>query len=516
MPTGQRRRKPTVKLDNRQLDSLTDECMDLLRSANSPPALFQRGAQLVRIRNDKDGRTIIDCMTPDLMVNRLAETIRFVSVDRRGNKSNQYPPTAVAKNILAMDSWPFPGLIGVVEMPVLRTDGTVLDAAGYDPTSQLVYAPAPDLRVPRVQASPSRGQVNAAGTLIADILSDFPFAGEADRANLWAALITPVIRPFISGQVPACVIEAPKAGTGKSLLTEIIVIIATGRPASMMGAPRDDENEWRKAITAVLRDGPAIVVIDNIDRGVSSAALSRALTASIWSDRLLGVNQTLHIPSRACWFITGNNPQIGGDLPRRVFDVRLDAAAAEPWLRGGFKYQDLSAHVAEYRGNLIWAILTIARAWLTAGRPVPEQVTRLGNFTEWCEAIGGILGFVGVGGFLGNLRQSYDRLDADNEQWQTFFTWWSAKYGEKAMTLRELARNSANGWESEMPNYLPDYLVGEYQAFDKDLRNNFLVRLGNALRDRVDTVWADGLTLRRTPGTDSRSRTRLWQVVRNA
>jgi len=56
---------------------------------------------------------------------------------------------------------------------------------------------------------------------------------------------------------------APTAGSGKNLLVEVTSVVATGRPALPVSAPRDDE-EMRKRITAQLRRGTPIIVLDNI------------------------------------------------------------------------------------------------------------------------------------------------------------------------------------------------------------------------------------------------------------
>jgi hypothetical protein len=51
------------------------------------------------------------------------------------------PPKVLAQNILATPDLPFPPLRGIVEVPVLRPDGSILADPGYDPATKLYYQP---------------------------------------------------------------------------------------------------------------------------------------------------------------------------------------------------------------------------------------------------------------------------------------------------------------------------------------------------------------------------------------
>ena len=123
-----------------------------------------------------------------------------------------------------------------------------------------------------------------------------------------------------------------------------------------------DEEEWRKRITATLRTGPAAVVIDNIRHRLDSSALSSAITTPCWEDRVLGASETLRARVRCAWIGTGNNPALSGEMARRTVRIRLDAKVDRPWLREGFRHPNLRGWVAERRGDIIDAVLTLCRA----------------------------------------------------------------------------------------------------------------------------------------------------------
>jgi hypothetical protein len=144
------------------------------------------------------------------------------------------------------------------------------------------------------------------------------------KANALALLLTPMLRSAIAGPVPLALIDAPQAGTGKSLLTQVLALIATGRSAAMMTVPAGDE-ETRKKITASLLSGTSLILLDNVAAPLLAGSLAAALTTETWSDRLLGQSAMVTLPQKVTWVATGNNIALGGDLARRCYWVRLDA-----------------------------------------------------------------------------------------------------------------------------------------------------------------------------------------------
>ena len=93
---------------------------------------------------------------------------------------------------------------------------------------------------------------------------------------------------------------------------------------------RDDDAEWSKVITAVLIKGSTIICFDNVDGLLRSPSLASAITAKVYSGRILGFSKTVEIPVNVSWFVNGNNIQLGGDLPRRCYWIRLDAKMSRP------------------------------------------------------------------------------------------------------------------------------------------------------------------------------------------
>jgi len=383
-----------------------------------------------------------------------------------------------------------PPLVGLTEAPTLRPDGSILQEPGYDAATRLVYVPSPTCIVPPIPFTPSAAERAAALALVDDVLADFPVADTASHANALAGLLTPLVAPVIARPIPAALIDKPKMGTGASLLTEVIAVLATGRAAATLTAPtgRSGEDEWRKVMTATLLEGQKVITIDNVEGEVRAAALAKAISGTTWKDRVLGVSETVELPLHVSWYLTGNNVRLGGDLPRRVYWVRLASLEAEPWKRdpSTFRHPDLIAYVTTRRGDLIAAGLTLARAWFADGCPV-ERPPRMGGFQRWADVMHGILTTAGVSGFLANQDDVFAELDLEGPAWTRFVAAWFAEFGDAPTRVNDVVKVLISNPEGDLRAALPGTLV---EALERE--RGFAQRLGMALQKRRDQVFPDG------------------------
>jgi hypothetical protein len=494
--------RPVIVYNDRQLDEVTREALDALRASNSPPELFVRSGQIVRVRADEESRPIIDIVGEPELRARLA-SVTDAMINGKSGPVNCFPHKDVVKNILALGEWPFPALQGIVEAPALRPDGTVLMEPGYDTMTRLLYVPAPGLCVPEISDEPDNLDVAAALNTVEETIGDFPFADEASKTNTLATMLTSIVRPAIRGKTPLALIDAPQMGTGKGLLSEVIGLIATGRDSAMMSAPREEE-EWRKRITATLLTGASVIIIDNVERELDSAALASVLTAREWTDRILGLSKMVTLPVRTIWIANGNNIKVGGDIARRCYSVRLDAKTARPWKRTEFKHKDLLRWVSENRGEILAALLTLARAWFAAGKP-NYRVPAVGGFDEWARTVGGVLGFAGVTGFLKNLDGLYDTADESSLQWEAFLELLASTFEDEPFTVNKLV--GCPQTDPQVIETLPDDVTS-----DGDGEVNLQRRLGKAFSKREGRRYGDSnIHLERS---GMKSRAVKWCVVR--
>jgi hypothetical protein len=511
------------------LAATTAEALRVLAGANDPPHIFTRGIELSRvIRNDED-RPLIQTLEPHALRGRLARVASWYLKAKNGPYPAP-PPMDVVQDIRSLDDRGdgFPPLVGILEAPSLRPDGTIILQPGYDRPTHLFYDPDAGLTVPDIPLQPTEEQLHAAVATIADILDDFPFDSQASRANAHALLLTPVIRPLLGDSpAPMALLDAPKQGTGKSLLVRAISILATGQDAAAFTAPQD-EAEWRKAITSMVIEGRPFVMIDNVDLrdfrsgdsiALQSAALSALLTTGRHKDRVLGASKMVELPSRATWVATGNNIQVGGDLIRRVYRVRLDAQVSRPWLRpsSGFRHPELLEHVQRHRGELLGALLTVCRAWVAKGRPDPTTPI-LGSYEAWSRTVGGILEVAGIEGFLDDLGDVYEQADAETPEWEGFLARWHELLGDGWMTVAALDAQIQGDIDPEGRTIsgkveLRDALPSEIS--DAVGTKGFRKKLGQAMRKRVGTRHGDD-QLFITKRTNGHAKVQEWRVASGA
>lgn len=506
---------PKVIVNDRQLRDLVDDVGAALEDWNKPPRLYRRATSLVHLLVGDDGRLTIHLVSADALMGYASQSADFFKKPPRAAdddsklKPARPPKDAVRALLDSSQLLGFPILRGVVEVPLMRPDGSILDEPGYDEKSEYLYEPMPGLVVPDIPHEPTRADVDAARKLLFDeLLVDFPLVDDASQANAVGLLLTAVIRRSIAGQVPMALINAPVKGTGKSLLAEIVAVIATGVGAAMTTLSNNPEEE-RKRLTAQLWAGMDICVIDNIDTKLASGVLAAMLTAPVWSDRILGKSKMVVLRNTTVWMATGNNLEIGGDLSRRCYEVRMDAKVARPFQRE-FRHPNLFAWTSEHRGELIAALLTIARAWHAAGCP-PGRQRRLGSFQSWADVIGGILDFVGIDGFLDNLDALYQRDDADVAAHELFLNAWELEFGSDPITSATVEAAIAGGCP-EIKAALPDQLAEALdqpggEATRKRRIGQYLAKLeGRRFTD-------DGLRLEHGP-YDTHRKIQTWRVCR--
>lgn len=502
---------PEIQINNRQLRDSTAQAINALVAANNPPEIFVRMGQLCRITINEDGHPTIEPLKEAGLRYYLSKAADFIRVGDTITMVS--PPKDLVQNVLVAPSWPISPLRGIVEVPVLRPDGSILDTSGYDPATQLFYHPlAGATAVAKISPNPDQQDaVNSANFIFDELLVDFPFVDQASRANMVGALLTPIVRHVITGPVPMGLFDAPQAGTGKTKLVEIIGMISTGRWTPMRTPPmrRDDDAEWSKVITSALLKGSNINCFDNLDGVLRSPSLCLVLTSLVYSDRILGTNQHPEIPLICSWFATGNNIQLGGDLPRRCYWIRLDAKMSRPWKRDDFKHKDLEGWVTENQSRLSMALLTMARAWHIAGQPEPDSPI-LGSYQAWCRIVGGILKFARVKGFLDNLETMHQKADLEGQEWEAFLSAWRNHYGDAVILVKELVKETQEEDGSALRDALPHRLA---EALSKK-GSGFAISLGRALQVKEGVHFGDlGLHLVRVPEADKKSGANGWQVL---
>jgi hypothetical protein len=488
--------RPTVRVDA-PVHLVADALIAALDTANTPqPTIFQRGRQLVRVVFSCSGGPpvpLIDALTVDSLrpiVGTVAHLVKY-NTKVKGDVTADATREQLAA-VLTAPAWPFPVLAGISEVPFVRPDGTLHLTPGYDPATGLLYAPAPGLTIPPVPDLPDAGAIAAARTQVLELLTDFPFTTDSERANALALFFLPFVQALIAEPTPLHVVEAPAAGTGKSVLVEMCLYPAIGDRLNA-DTPKADDTEISKWLASkALAQSPACW-LDNLPFGLNSPVLAGAITAGRWSVRLLGGNDLLEMRYRPVYVLTANNPVFTEEVIRRCVRIRLDSNTDRPAQRTNWRHKDFRAWLQTSRGALIGAALTILRGWERAGQPRADLF--FGSFQTYAAVLGGILTYLDVPGFLANLAELYEVADPDSAQWAELVDRWHPhpELGRKPVGTSDLYR-----------------LATEIPAFDLgNADRSAQTRFGKALskqRDRIYNGW-------KITSMGTRNRAALWQLL---
>lgn len=394
------------------------------------------------------------------------------------------PTVETLKQVVSGTHWPgVRTLRRIATSPVVRPDGSLLQERGYDAATGIFYAPTEDM-VP-IPARPSVQEVAAARSELMDrVFADFPWAEDADRANFFGLLVTPLLREFLGDAVtPFGLITASTPGSGKSNLAEAIGHLY----GYSMQPMQSSDVELKKTISSTLNDSQApVVIFDNVRTGftIRSAELAGLLTQASWQDRLLGTSTMIRARNNRLWLATGNNLRLGGDMVPRTVRVRLEPKMENPEaipserFRLGCQFSDW-IKVPENRASLLRNLLVLVADWTAAGATRISRPMR--SYTQWASGVAGFLAHHGIAGFLDNAHHLLESNPEDEEA-VAFLEQWEQRVGpDKQMSATDLVSNYRAGlfvdhrgevdaWDGTFPaawdgkalnrRQLPQYLDG--------------------------------------------------------
>lgn len=332
----------------------------------------------------------------------------------------------------------YPGirvLEGVVEHPVLRRDGSVMQTPGYDEATGLLYEPAGEIL--QISDAPTIDDARAAVAELEDVVCDFPFSGPAHRAAWMAALLTPIAAPSSLWEwcAPLFFFDANTRGSGKTLLADIISLIVTGREMSRIILPTDDP-EATKLLLALAIQGDALVFFDEAPT-ISGAPLNAALTGRQLGGRILGETRKAVATLRATFYASGNNVVVKGDSARRVIQSRIETKEEHPEDRSTFKHHNIKPWTVRERPRLLRAVLTIMKAYHVAGKP--PQRPLLGGFEGWSRAVRDPLVWAGCADPC-ETRKAILAADPEQVQLQQLLSGWREVAGKDPISVAEAAQ----------------------------------------------------------------------------
>jgi len=437
--------KPLLIIDPGNLPTVAINLRDILANSGT---LYNRGTPARITPSSSDAMPVATPLTTHGVVRLAHELSRPVK-----NGEPATVPDRVANMYLDMQGeWGLPKLAGICTTPILRDDGSVVSAEGYDLATGVYCHGIPEIMIPE---HPTREQAQDALQTIRNAFRTFPFADSArrfdvalgvdvvdhdkpigiDETSFICALLTAICRPSL-WLAPGLLLNAPAisgAGSGKGLLVRAIGMIAYGthvRPFT----PGHDRLEMDKRLVAEVMEGRPILAMDNINATLlRSNTLASLLTERPTGVRLLGQSRMVTLEHASFIALTGNGLSVSEDLARRFLYCELDAHCEDPERRSfepGF-----IDYIREHRSELVSASLTI---WRWGRQTEMKRGVPLGSFEQWGESVRDPLVALGLPDPVDRIRQIKERDPARQRVIEMFGAWWEA-HKDNAVRAADLA-----------------------------------------------------------------------------
>jgi hypothetical protein len=419
-------------------------------------AIYLRGGIVVQPpRLDAEARLDMRPHTVDTIATYASQWVQYYrdTVDKKGDvhrKAVPIPRPDLAA-LLALSDLPerVPHIDHVYGCPVLLPDGGVMTGTGYDHGTRS-WRTIGDIATEEMAVEEARD-------VLWELVDQVPFVGGRTSASFGAvvaAMLTPLVAHVAPGPAPMLVIDANVQGTGKSRLAQVILRSVFGRAWPPSPLPTGTETSEKRLTTLALSGTPA-VLIDNVRGVVRSTELEAALTSEVHSDRILGTNRQAVIRWTPLWIMTSNNARLNSDMVDRIMLCRLHSDHESPRSVGGWRVQDIAAHIEAQRGRIVSALVCILRAGYTAGWPSPP-LGAWGSFEVWSRHVLSALHVAGITDPRTDREQWVGEVDVDREELSSILDAWPAGDAYSASEIEDALRQG--GKDSPLPPALVDAL----------------------------------------------------------
>ncbi len=500
------RHKPLIRAVEGEMHRVVDAAEMVLANGGNH---YQSGGLIVRVHTDaRTGNPETAPISLPALTKSLSTVASWEKFDKRSDDWVRRDPPARHCSILydSKEYQHLPALNGVVRQPYLReSDGELIDEPGYNRESGLFGVfDAGKFSIPNIAAI-SDDQVKLAKGMIEDLLVEFSFTDNHDKAAAVSAIFTAVVRPTLP-HAPAFHAKAPVFGSGKSFLCELTSIFAGPAGSLKVSYPRTAD-EATKSMLALLMTSPAVIEFDDMDCDwIPHGTINRMLTAEHITDRILGVSKTATVSTRSLILGSGNNVGPVRDLLRRVITINIDPRCATPATKiySGNPVETVKSN----RESYVSAVLTLILAWKAAGSPkadVAPIASYSGLWSDYCRHAVMWLGYPDPATSL--IEQL--KHDPDAENLFALMTAWHTCFGSNLTTVRKAVEtvdkassfDKASDSEQDLLDALTEFPVGSKGNLNRS-------KIGWILKKNADRI-IDGYHFERGEA-DGRT---AWNVV---
>jgi len=282
-----------------------------------------------------------------------------------------------------------------------------------------------------------------------NIYKEFCFQERQDYINAIAGLITPFLRGLFSDfnvRTPMFCYMANRERAGKDYCAGVTGLVLEGynleEPPISSGEYKSSgtNDELRKKLVSGLIAGKKRMHFANNKGKLNNAVLEGFLTSKIFSDRLLGKNDSPNFSNEIDVSISGNmGMTFTADLANRSRFVRLFLDIEDANQRQ-FDNPNLHKWVQDNRSLIISSIYALIRNWYEKGKP--KGSLPFASFPEWAEICGGIMECAGIGNPCVKDEKAGQgaAVDEDTEEMKLLFEIANEKYEDQWLKKDEIRR----------------------------------------------------------------------------
>lgn len=359
------------------------------------------------------------------------------------NKSmNQQTSSIVLVSPNFQDKLPKIKRIFAIPIPIIYKEKITFPKKGYDKRfeSWLNY------KSPTINQNLS---LEEAKKILYKIYNEFCFQNKQDYVNAIAGLLTPFLRGLYSNfnvRTPLFCYLANRERAGKDYCANITGLVIEGtaveEPPISSGEFRSSgtNDEIRKKIVSNFILGKKRFHSSNNKGKINNAVFESILTATFFSDRILGGNDTKTFSNEIDFSLSGNlTLTMTPDLANRsrFINLFLDIEDAN---ERKFENPNLHKWVLDNKSLIISAIFSLIKNWVNKG--CPKGSIPFASYPEWAEICGGIMETAKIGNPCvkdKKIEQGIS-LDEETDEMKILFELCFEKYPNKKLKKNDIKK----------------------------------------------------------------------------
>jgi hypothetical protein len=227
--------------------------------------------------------------------------------------------------------------------------------------------------------------------IIEDMLIDFDFPTNADRARAIAMIITPALVQggFIKDRIPGDFAEADESQAGKGYRYDLVVAIYND-DAALVTQRLGGTGSFDEFFGDALLKGRTFIRMDNLRGKLDSPSLESFFTAPYASDFLArGFAKSGYVKAgRNILQASSNGLQGTRDISNRMCIVRIrKRPKTYKWRH--FSEGDMLDHVRANQGKFLGAVHAVIGEWIRKDKPRSSENRH--DFRQWAQTLDWIL-----------------------------------------------------------------------------------------------------------------------------